>query len=444
MPSTQVNWRRPFGPRGHACAIVVALALFAAAFAADVAIRPGDFLRHSDVPLYQDYGSAIVRGQVPYRDFDVEYPPASLPIFALPTTKAMAWGSTADASWDPENAAARRYHRGFAVLVFVLGAATVVMTGLSLAALRRPAAGVLLSLAVVGLAPLLIGDVYADRFDVWPAALTAASLTAALRDRYRIAGGALGLAAAAKIYPALLVPVLLIFTARRCGVREAIRTAACAVAVAVAAFLPFVILSASGTWRAVRVQFEGGLQIESLGSAVLVLASRTSGAFTLTDRAAEHGLSRGVLVGPGVHPTEIVLNVALGLALVLLWWSVSRSRSDPREELVRCSAAVVTTAVALGSVLSPQYVIWLIPLVPLAGGRRGAAATLVLALAAILTHLWFPWGYFKYASGLDTNHTMLLLARNLALLATAVILTLPGGSAPVGRTARNGYSRRSV
>jgi len=421
-----MNWRRPFGTRGHACAIAAAVGLFAIAFLIEVAIRPGDFIRHSDVPLYQQYGSAMRGGQVPYRDFDVEYPPAALPMFALPATRALAWGSTAGATWDPENAPARRYHRGFAVLVFLLGAATVVLTGVSLAALRRPASGVLLSLGVVALAPLLIGDVYADRFDVWPAALSAAALAAAVRSRYRLAGGALGLATAAKLYPALLLPVLVIFTARRRGLREAVETAACAFAALLAVFQPFAMLSLSGTWRAVRIQFEGGLQIESLGSAALVLASRATGAFTLTDRAAEHGLSRGVLVGPGVHPTEIVLDVVLALALVLLWWSALRGRSDSREELVRYCAAVVATAVALGSVLSPQYVIWLIPLVPLVGGRRGIAATLALALAATLTHLWFPWGYFKYASGLDVDHTMLLFARNLALLVTAAILALPG------------------
>jgi Glycosyltransferase family 87 len=423
-----VSWSRPFGSRGHACAIAAAVGLFAVAFAIEVAIRPGDFITHSDVPLYQEYGSQIADGRAPYRDFDVEYPPAALPMFALPATKAVAWGSTEQARWDPENASARRYHRGFAVLVFLLGAATIVLTGLSLAALRRPAGGVLLSLAVVALAPLLIGDVYADRFDVWPAALSAAALAAAVRDRFWIAGAALGLAAAAKIYPALLVPVLVIFALRRRGARQAVLTAASPAAVVALVFLPFAILSLSGAWRAVRIQFEGGLQIESLGSAVLVLASRASGSFTLTDRAAEHGLSRGVLIGPGVHPTEIVLDVALGLALVLLWWSALRSASDSRDELVRYSAAVVATAVALGSVLSPQYVIWLIPLVPLVGGRRGVAATLVLALAATLTHLWFPWGYFKYASGLDVDHTMLLLARNLALLATAAIVALPAGA----------------
>ena len=38
-----------------------------------------------DTPIYQRYGDAIANGQVPYRDFGLEYPPAALPVFAVPS-----------------------------------------------------------------------------------------------------------------------------------------------------------------------------------------------------------------------------------------------------------------------------------------------------------------------------------------------------------------------
>ena len=34
-----------------------------------------------DTPVYQRYGDAIDDGQVPYRDFALEYPPGALPVF---------------------------------------------------------------------------------------------------------------------------------------------------------------------------------------------------------------------------------------------------------------------------------------------------------------------------------------------------------------------------
>ena len=37
-----------------------------------------------DTPVYVQYASAMVNGEVPYRDFRLEYPPGALPMFVLP------------------------------------------------------------------------------------------------------------------------------------------------------------------------------------------------------------------------------------------------------------------------------------------------------------------------------------------------------------------------
>ena len=66
--------------------------------------------------------------------------------------------------------------------------------------------------------------------------------------------------------------------------------------------------------------------------------------------------------------------------------------------LVRDCAAVVAAQVALGRVLSPQFVLWLLPLVPLVAGRRGRLAGALLAVALVLTQLWFPDLYRDYVN----------------------------------------------
>ena len=38
-----------------------------------------------DTPVYQRYGDAVLAGEVPYRDFSLEYPPGALPVFILPS-----------------------------------------------------------------------------------------------------------------------------------------------------------------------------------------------------------------------------------------------------------------------------------------------------------------------------------------------------------------------
>jgi hypothetical protein len=431
---------RPPGPRVFVALVLLALAVLVLAFGE--AKRPPEEIGGSDVTVYERYGSAVIDGVVPYRDFRMEYPPGALLLFALPATRPVAGGSVEGASWSPPNAAARRYYRGFTLLVLLLLATIVVLTALTLQALRRPARTVVLSLAVVVCSPLLIEQVLVERFDLLPATLTAAALAASVRDHYRLGGTMLGLGAAAKFYPVLLVPALVIVVFRQRGVREAVIVAGTAVAAAAAVFLPFAIASPSGMWDSLRTQFRGGLQIETLASSVLVMTQHVADKLTalgfpppaeLTARGAGGGLIRFDLAGPGVEATKTLMNVLLVCGLCFLWISLLRNAGDHREELLRYSAATVGTLLVLGTILSPQYVVWLIPLVPLVGGRRGTVAILCFVVAAALTNVWVPEKYLDYQADLEAGPASLLLARNIALVAMVAVLLVPARAFRSGR-----------
>ena len=77
---------------------------------------------------------------------------------------------------------------------------------------------------------------------------------------------------------------------------------------------------------------------------------------------------------------------------------------------------------ALGKVLSPQFLIWLAPVVPLVGGLRGLRASALLATALVLTQLWFPSRYWDLARELDPLPSTLVLLRDLVLVAVLVVL----------------------
>jgi hypothetical protein len=90
----------------------------------------------------------------------------------------------------------------------------------------------------------------------------------------------------------------------------------------------------------------------------------------------------------------------------------------------RYAAACVCAFVAFGKVLSPQYLIWLVPLVALVRGRRGLAAATLFAVIMVETQFWFYAP--RYRAYVDHfAHAPLVLARNAALVALLVLLAWP-------------------
>ncbi len=392
--------------------IVVATFAAIALFIGSWALLHFGFYKHKqilDTPVYHRYGNAIADGKVPYRDFAVEYPPGALPMFALPELVAP----------DEGQGVSRGFRRAFETLMWICGAAALCAMAFVLRALRRPAGSASAALAFAAVAPLSLGSVILSRFDLWPAAISAAALAALVAGRLRIGHALLGLGAAAKLYPAVLIPLALAFAWKRAGRREALACAGLVAGIAAAIFLPFVFLSPGGVWHTMSVQLGRPLQVESLGSALLLAAHHAFGLGVTGETS--HGSQN--LAGDGAEAMAIMTTVVQAAALVWIWTVFARG-SGSRESLVRASAAALCAFVALGKVLSPQFLIWLIPVLPLVRGRRGLLAAALLTTALVLTQLWFPFRYFRLALDFEPGLSWLLLARDLVLVAlTAVLLS---------------------
>jgi hypothetical protein len=76
-------------------------------------------------------------------------------------------------------------------------------------------------------------------------------------------------------------------------------------------------------------------------------------------------------------------------------------------------------------VFSPQFLIWLVPLIPLVRGRRGLAASGLLFAALVLTQLWFANHYWSLALHYASPWSWFLLLRDLTIVALAVVLMRP-------------------
>jgi hypothetical protein len=175
--------------------------------------------------------------------------------------------------------------------------------------------------------------------------------------------------------------------------------------------VPFAVVAPHGLWASLSGQLSRPLQIESLGAAFLTTFGHPS-------IVSSHGSQN--IAGHG----EVAAAVAALQAAVIagLWIAFARGPATG-ERLLRYAAACTCAFVALGKVLSPQFLLWLIPLVPLVRGRRGTAATALLTAALVLTQVWFPQRYFEYALGFRLAGVV--LARDLVLVALLATLAWP-------------------
>lgn len=400
--------------RGRAPALSAGLAavLFAAVALAVTYVWDASGRQVTDFELYRTYGEAMAAGDVPYRDFAFEYPPLALPALALPAL--VTGGETS-------------YEVAFAMLMAACGALAILLTGRSLQVLGRSGLERDWALSLLVLSPLVLGPVLLTRFDLVPALAVAGATLAVLSGRERTAAVVLGLGVAAKLWPAILLPVLAVVTWRRHGRREATLVSGTTLALALAVYLPFLAVAPGGVVDSVTRQLGRPLQIESIGSGALLALHHLAG------MPLEWASSRGSqnLTGLAADSLAVGLGIAQVAVVLLVVAAFARGPASP-ERLVLASAAAIVGVVALGRVLSPQFLVWPLFALALVGGTRGRIATVLYAAACALTLGWFPARYWELVREFDPVGSALVAARGLVLVALLAILLWPARSA-VGR-----------
>jgi len=344
-----------------------------------------------DTPLYHQYGQNLLDGKVPYRDFFDEYPPGALPMFVVPAATPGA-GFT---FWSKS-------------LQWLLAATCIAFAALAAGVARWRA-------ALIGIAPALLGQITFTRFDFWPAGLAIGALATLAAGRHRLALALLAIAVAAKEYPVVLLPIFLLYVAARVGQYEAKIAAAVFGGVLAAIVLPFAALGPGGVAYSLDVQFRRPLQVESLGGSILLTLHRL-GAYTphvVTTYGSQN------LSGSLASVLAILTTLLEVVALVAVWIVFARSRRD-RDALLTASAAAVLAFVAFGKVLSPQYLIWVVPLVPLVAGRAWKWSIVVLAAVLIETQWWSQGRYHEVVHG--GGIVWLVLLRDLLLVALFAVV----------------------
>ena len=382
-----------------------------------------DFLREgsNDLQIYRAAGEEMLSGRLLYQDFFIDYPPASLPFFVPP-----ALLSNTDVLYD--------FLFANEMALVLLGA--MLLTSLTARRLSTPTGGFypILATATFALCAVLLWPIAVTRYDAVVALALAAALPFAAsggRLRAAVAYGALGFGAAAKLVPALATLPLALLRRREAPFGYVVFS------LVLAAFgVPALLFGGGRFLDSFAYHMERGIQIESLASSVLILLGSVE-RVTL-------GFGAFQVAGPGAELAKALSTpITAGLLILTLAVAWRRRRRLGEAALARLggafyarySAALVLAFMLGNKVLSPQYVIWLLPLVPLAArGRSGVLVCSLFILAAGVTSVVYPL-YYDQLLALTFPAPQLLFFRNGLLVALWVLLlALPPEGGKESRT----------
>ncbi len=313
---------------------------------------------NGDVQLYEHYARLAWSGQLGDSPFFDWYPPPALVLLGLPLV----------AGTGPAYA-------------FALAAEMLVVACLGILLVTRVAGRIgadervtLLYAALVAVSAVVI----AWRYDIVPAVLVLAAYTATIFSRWVLGGVSLGIAAGLKLYAAILAPLYVLWAWRHGGPRGALHLALGVAVAGLASLASYLLFPGASPFDPLAFTAARPVQLESIAGGVIGLAA----ALGIGDASVSFGFGSYNLDGPAVETAEAVL-----LALLVTH-----------------------------KVLSTQYLVWVLPLVPLATGWvRG-----LLTVAIVLTAIVFPWLYSALVT-LEPVPAAVVFARNLLLIAAWVL-----------------------
>ena len=393
-------------------ALVVALVIGLVCLA--LYIWPGYRADLSTISQYAEHAQRMAVGQQPYRDFVFEYPPLAIPLFFLPGL-GIPHGDL------------DRYRLQFALEQAALA---VGLGWLALALLRRTSQGRGLLGVLVAL-PLFLLSVGVmatlERYDLAPALVTLAAIYLWPRQQGQLAWPLLAVGTALKVYPALLAPLFALEHLRRGEGQTLLRNAALYGVTLLLAFLPFLATGPAVLEVLFAYHGERGLEINSLwATPLLLLYTRGAPLEVVQAHASEE------VVAPGAGVLAALAVPAIVLLLSLVYWVYWRRlrRVDPATadeadavpRLLRFSALSILAFVLPNKVLSPQYLVWLIPLLPLLRDRQRWLIWGLFALILALTQYVYPGHWVELTRFLDPRPIFALAARNILLLPLFVLL----------------------
>jgi uncharacterized membrane protein len=259
------------------------------------------------------------------------------------------------------------------------------------------------------IAPLLAGSLMRGYFDVAPIALTMAALVAILYRRVKLGFALLGLAVMTKGFPLVVAPIALAWLLGRGQRRQALEGLATLALVAGVLGAVVLAFSPGGAWYAIHYQTARPLEVESTPASMLYVWDWLFG-----QRGRTFGSFGSINLGhAGTGFVTVLCGVLLIASIAALTYRAARE-NQPRA-LVLASVAAVAAFAAFGKVFSPQYVVWLFPLIALGAAWGEWWIAGAAAVATVLTKVEFP-GLFSDLVARRSGTVLVVTERNLAVV----------------------------
>lgn len=382
-----------------------------------------------DLNIYYRSSLYLLEGKLPYRDFDLEYPPLALVTFVLPRIATLGLPII--------------YH----VYAFLFMLENVLFSTLNTLLMLRVMSSwknqrqKILALVFYTAFAIIISPVMLWRYDLFPTVLTVLALVAVIYQRPTIAGIFLGLGITAKLYPIVLLPVFTVYLFAQKTYRAVLKLWLGTTGAVGLSLLPFFLTTKDKLFSFLSYHKERGLQIESLPAAILSLLHNLG--LIEVKTIAGYG-SRNI-----VSPVDSVVLTLLPWVFVILYilmlvssfyrFQEERSKTESFKNTFKNNSLVAYTLLALlifiitNKVFSPQYIVWIIPLAALLKPRQ---AVVMLAIC-ITTYIMMSFGSFKQ---LDFGKILWLNLRNILAVNLSVWVFLDY----LPSSFKNALSRKSL
>jgi uncharacterized membrane protein len=347
--------------------------------------------------LYFNDLTKIFNGSIPYRDFTYEYPPFSLVFLILPRLISPTY-PIFSTIYQVE------------VLVFVL-----IGLYFTYRIARRLGKAPWKLMGIYTLSILAMGPIVAAQYDIFPAILTLLTLYFFWIGKQKLAWVLLALGVMTKIYPAVLAPVFLLYYVCNRQYRSLWKGIGVFVGVCLVVIVPFLVLSFDSLWNLVTYHSQRGIQLESVYSSFLLILGKMG----LTSINLVFNFGSWNLTGSLADFLSRLSTYLLFIFLIIAYWFIYEQMRPGKSQFSRFGAyslLVVGITLITSKILSPQYLIWLVPFVPLIFTRWRWSILLIFLAIGGLTYYIFPDHYLDLLN-LYPVPVVVLFLRNILLIA---------------------------